>query len=210
LTISLACGLWEAEVSARALGALSRRRFEDAQYSAQVQEALTDFDVCGLGLRTRTLPVSGAPTLDQKPTRCVPCRQAKRKCTHRKSDPHPSCTQCRKDRLKCNFGLSKAREENADKATPGNQYDSPIRTELPSNMCLENQMDHHELRPPHQFQVQCRHGPFSDPVISAGTIATGSWAVDLRRKLRSAWTGTRSLRRWEMAIAQKDCALCAP
>ena len=90
-----------------------------------------DLQGCGLGLRTRTLPVLEVPNVPQKSMRCVRCQQARRKCTHRKEDIGPSCTQCRRDGLECSFGAPYAQEEKAAQVAPGDQHDSPIMTKLP-------------------------------------------------------------------------------
>jgi hypothetical protein len=59
--------------------------------------------MCGLGLRTRTLPTLDAPRSPQKSASYVPYLDTKRKCTQRKSDIGPSCRQCRKDEIGCFF-----------------------------------------------------------------------------------------------------------
>ena len=118
-----------------------------------------DFEVCGLGLRTRTLPVLEAPGLPQRSTRCVPCRQAKRKCTRRKSDPNPSCTQCRKDRLECSFASAKVQGEKAEKVIPGDQHDSPITIDSPSSACLDTKWISTSFVHPINFKFSAAQNP---------------------------------------------------
>jgi hypothetical protein len=91
---------------------------------------------CGVTLRTRALPVAKAPGGTQTSTRCVPCHQAKRKCTQKKSDVGTSCTQCRKHGSECSFASPEVQQER-HKPSPGTQYDNPITIESPSSVCLD-------------------------------------------------------------------------
>jgi hypothetical protein len=91
---------------------------------------------CGVGLRTRMLPISKASRGAQTCTRCVPCQQTKRKCTQKKSDVGTSCTQCRNDGSECSFASSEVEQEKF-KSSPGTQYDNPITIESPSSVCLD-------------------------------------------------------------------------
>ena len=90
----------------------------------------------GLDLRTRTLPALDAPRSPRKSASCVPCLDAKRKCTQRKSDIGPSCTQCRKDGIGC-FFRHDDQVKKAHKITPRTQCDTPITIESPSSSCLD-------------------------------------------------------------------------
>src|SRR5947209_2326443 len=91
--------------------------------------------MCGLGLRTRTLSALDAPQLPKKAASCVPCRDAKRKCTQRKSDIGPSCTQCRKDGIGCFFRYED-QVKKTQKITPHAQCETSITVESPSSSCL--------------------------------------------------------------------------
>lgn len=92
--------------------------------------------VSGLGRQTRILPALDAPQLPRKSASCVPCRDMKKKCTQRKSDIGPSCTQCRKDGIDCSF-RHKDQVKKAQKITPRTQCDTPITIESPSSPCLD-------------------------------------------------------------------------
>jgi hypothetical protein len=113
---------------------------------------------CGLGLRTRMLAVIQAPRVPQTSTRCAPCHQAKRKCTQRKSDTGPSCTQCRKDGIECTFGSPEVQKERA-KFSPGAQYDSPITIESPNGACLDTKWITTSFVHPINFKFSAAQNP---------------------------------------------------
>lgn len=89
---------------------------------------------CGLGLRTRTLPVGQALDVPQASTKCTPCYQAKRKCTQRKLDINPACTQCRRGGIECSFGSAEIQQENT-KSLLGVQHDTPVAIKSPVSPC---------------------------------------------------------------------------
>lgn len=88
---------------------------------------------CGLGLRART--VVKAPRVHQSSERCVACRQAKRRCSQRKSDVGLPCTQCRKDGINCSLASPEIEKET--KVSPDAHCDTPITIESPSSACLD-------------------------------------------------------------------------
>lgn len=114
---------------------------------------------CGLGLRTRTLPLVQALEVPQASARCTPCRHAKRKCTQRKLDIGPACSQCRRDGIECSFGAPEIHQKKNAKPFPDAQHHTPSAIPSLSSPCRETKWITTSFAHPINFKFSAAQEP---------------------------------------------------